>query len=129
MPSRVPLGTDRRSKNDQVLSDGCVNQVHGAHRAACVIEHPFLVEVHVVGVRFGEVRDDVVDHGASVVAVSGDCGLRERVKLGWVEYVEFLEVAFEHVHDGCDGRDHCAQEGEDTHGCLTKEVIERGIKD
>lgn len=119
MPSRVSLCAERGPENNEVLGDGGVDDVHSAHGAAGVVEDPFFVSVYVIGVRLGEVRGDVVDYGAGVVAVGGDGGLREGVELGGVEDVEFPEVAFEHVHDGCDGCHYGAQEGEDAHGGLT----------
>ena len=39
--ARVALGAKRRAKDDEVLGDAGVYNVHGAHRAACVVEHPF----------------------------------------------------------------------------------------
>lgn len=108
MPARVTLCAERRSENDEVLGDGGVDDVHGAHGAAGVVEDPFFVGVYVMGVGLGEVRGDVVDYGAGVVAVGGDGGLGEGVERGGVEDVEFLEVAFEHVHCGCNSCDYCA---------------------
>jgi len=39
--ARVALGAERRAKDDEVLGDARVDDVHRAHRAARVVEHPF----------------------------------------------------------------------------------------
>lgn len=61
--ARVALGTEWRAKDDEVLSDARVDDVHRAHRAACIVEHPFgavRVERYArVGVGGGEVGEDV----------------------------------------------------------------------
>lgn len=57
-----------------------VNNVHGTHGAAGVVEDPFLVEVHVGFGRGGlQVGHDIGDDGASVVAMLCDCALCEVV--------------------------------------------------
>jgi hypothetical protein len=57
-----------------------VNNVHGAHGAASVVEDPLLVEVHVRFCGSGlEVRHDVGDDGAGVVSMLSDCGFRKIV--------------------------------------------------
>ena len=38
--ARVALGAERRAKDDEVLGDARVDDVHRAHRAAGVVEHP-----------------------------------------------------------------------------------------
>ena len=39
--TRVALGAKWGAKDDEVLCDAGVYNVHRAHRAACVVEHPF----------------------------------------------------------------------------------------
>lgn len=39
--ARVPLRAERRAKDDEVLGDAGVYDVHRAHRAARIVEHPF----------------------------------------------------------------------------------------
>lgn len=39
--ARVALRTERRAKDDEVLGDARVDDVHRAHRAAGIVEHPF----------------------------------------------------------------------------------------
>ena len=36
----VALCAERGAKDDEVLGDGGVDDVHGAHGPACVVEHP-----------------------------------------------------------------------------------------
>ena len=40
---RVSLRPQRRAKDDQVFGDTCVDNVHGAHCAAGVVEYPFFL--------------------------------------------------------------------------------------
>lgn len=73
--ARVSLRPERRPKDDQVLSDARVDDVHRAHGAACVVEHP-LGRVGVErdsrgGVGGGEVGDDVLDHEVYIVRLRG----------------------------------------------------------
>ena len=39
--ARVTLRAERRTKDDEILGDARVYDVHRAHRAARVVEHPF----------------------------------------------------------------------------------------
>lgn len=41
MQSSVSLGTEGRTEDDEVFSNGCVNEVHGTHGTAGIVEHPF----------------------------------------------------------------------------------------
>ena len=41
MKAGMSLGTKRGAENDQVLGDGRMYNVHGAHRASGVVEYPF----------------------------------------------------------------------------------------
>ena len=40
MKARVALRAERRAKDDEVLGDARVDDVHRAHRAAGIVEHP-----------------------------------------------------------------------------------------
>ena len=69
--ARVALGTKRRAKDDEVLGDAGVDDVHRAHRAARIAEHPFGA-VGVDGdargrVGRGDVGEDVRYHARRVV--------------------------------------------------------------
>ena len=70
----VSFGAEWGAEYDEVFSDGGVDDVHGTHGTASVVEHPFLgvgVESDDAGgVGFGEVGNDVVDH---VICVIGSC--------------------------------------------------------
>ena len=76
MNATVSFSTDRSTEDDQVLGNTGMDDVHGTHSTASVVEHPFLgvgVESDDAGgVGFGEVGDDVVNH---VICVIGSwCG-------------------------------------------------------
>ena len=68
---RVPLRTEWRSKDNEVLGNAGMDDIHGTHGAAGIVEHPLVlvsVETYVGGrVRGREVCDDVVDHARWVV--------------------------------------------------------------
>ena len=87
--ARVPLRTERRTEDDEVLRDARVNKVHRAHGTARVVEHPLGgvgVQADLRGrVRRGEVRVDVVDDRGHVARVRGDGGLRDLVQALGVE--------------------------------------------
>jgi hypothetical protein len=63
--ARVALRTERRAEDDKVLGDARVDDVHRAHRAAGIVEHPFgavRVDGYArVGIGGGEIGDDVRD--------------------------------------------------------------------
>lgn len=86
MQPRMSLRAERRPKDNEVLSDARVDDVHPAHRAACVAEDPF-GRVGVDGddgrrVRVAEIRADVLYHEMDIIRFgrSCDCGARELVQ-------------------------------------------------
>lgn len=89
--ARVTLGAERRAKDDEVLGDARVDDVHGAHRAAGVVEDPLRavrVERYVrARVGRGEVGEDVRDHARGVVGRGGERGELQLVEVDRVEYV------------------------------------------
>ncbi len=89
-----------------------VDDVHGAHGAAGVVEDPLLVVVDVARQAdlAAQLVDDEVDDGARVVAVGGDAPLGDIVQLVRLEDVEALEVLVEQVVDGSQGAE---QDGDD----------------
>lgn len=66
--ARVALRTERRAKDDEVLGDARVDDVHRAHRAAGIVKDPFgavRVDRYArvgVGVGGGKIGEDVRDH-------------------------------------------------------------------
>ena len=87
MDTTVSFSTNRSTEDDQVFGDTGMDDVHGTHGTASVVEHPFLgvgVESDDTGgVGFGEVGDDVVDHVIGVIGCwcGGDRFLGEFVKV------------------------------------------------
>lgn len=94
-----------------------MDNVHGAHCAAGVIEHPFLLLVHVVA-RDGVVQlaDDEVDDAAGVVAVGGDGALRDLVQLAGVVDVELVEARVEEAVQRGEQRQEGGEQTEGAHG-------------
>ena len=85
----VALRAHGGAEDDEVLGDARVDDVHRAHRAAGVAQHP-LGGVGVQGDRGGrvfggEVGDDVGDYGVDVIWMGGDGRLREFVQIAGVE--------------------------------------------
>ena len=64
--ARVALRTEWRAKDDEVLRDARVYDVHRAHRAACIVEDPFgavcVDRCARVGIGGGKIGEDVRDH-------------------------------------------------------------------
>ena len=89
--ARVTLRAEWRAKDDEVLGDARVDDVHRAHRTAGVVEHPFgavRVERHVrVGVGGGEIGEDVRDHARCVVGRYGERGELQLVEMDRVENI------------------------------------------
>lgn len=92
------------------ISHTGMDNVHGAHCAAGVVEDPFLVLVEVgVADLFVQLGDDVLDNRASVIAVGGNCALGHIVQMVLVKDVEVLQAGVEEpVHPG-----HQRQSGEE----------------
>lgn len=89
-----------------------MDDVHGAHGTAGVVEDPVLLEVDVCGRPLAELGDDVGHDVARVVAVGGDCALGHVAQVVNVEDVEPVEVLLDQPddrrqqagHDGEDGQ-------------------------
>lgn len=68
---------DGGAEDDEVLSNAGMNDVHGAHSAASVIEHPFgwvMIQSNLSRrVRGSEVLDDIVRHERGIVRLGGMC--------------------------------------------------------
>ena len=83
----MSFSANRCTEHDQVFGDTGMDDVHGTHGTASVVEHPFLgvgVESDDAGgVGFGEVGDDVVDHVIGVIGrwCGGDRFLGEFVEV------------------------------------------------
>lgn len=89
-----------------------VDDVHGAHGAACIVEDPLLVHVDMVG--GGDIAvqgvHDVADDTAGVVAVGGYALLGEGVELVRAEDVEVLEALLGEVDEGAEEPDDGGEE-------------------
>lgn len=85
---------------------------HGAHGAAVVVEEPLLLQVDVVGVHLVQLRGDVVHNGARVISMSGDAALGQVMKMFQLKDVERLQVAIQHVEEGRQRRDQHRDDGQ-----------------
>jgi hypothetical protein len=91
-----------------------MDDVHGTHRTAGIVENPLLLGVQILGadllLEFG---DNVVDDGTRVLAMGVDGALREIVQMLGFEDVELLQARVEEaVHAG----EHGEEEGEKAEG-------------
>lgn len=90
-----------------------MDDVHGTHSTTGVVKHPFLLLVQVDFVLLAQFTNNVVDDGASVIAVGTDSRLRDLVQMLRVEDVELLETCIEvAVERGEEGQ----EDGEETEG-------------
>lgn len=108
MQPRVPLRPEWCSEDDQVLGDARVDDIHRAHCAAGVVEHPFgRVRVERDLRRWvgsGEVCDDVGYHARSVVWRGCNGCLRKFVDRGWVEDIpSVLLLEMRDTHSSVNG--------------------------
>lgn len=78
-----------------------MDDVHSAHGTASVVEDPILVGVDIAGDLGvgGQLTDNVLDDGASVVAVKRDALRGHLPQLVEVEDVEALQLLVERVED------------------------------
>ena len=91
MKARMALRTERRAKDDEILCDARVYDIHRAHRATGVIEYPFgavRVDRYArVGVGGGQIGEDVRDHAWCVVGRCGERGELQLVEIDRVKYI------------------------------------------
>jgi hypothetical protein len=99
--ARMALRTERRAEEDEVLRDAGVDDVHGAHGAAGVVQDPVVLVMMrdrrrgVVNVKMdaarhsgvggGEVCEDMREHSVGVVGIERDGLLGDGMKLDRVK--------------------------------------------
>ncbi len=75
-----------------------MDYVHGTHSSACIVEHPFLIQVDITtGELLTQLSYDIAEDGFGVVAMLGDSAEGEVVELRGAEDVEPVEVGVEEV--------------------------------
>lgn len=91
-----------------------MDNVHGAHGAARIVEHPLLVQVDIARRSSGAVEfvNNVAHNAARVVAMCSDAALDKVVQVVWLEDVEGLKVLLEEVEDGAQQAYENGQQGE-----------------
>lgn len=109
--SRVALGSDGRSEDDEVLSDRAVQQSHLSHGSSSNVEDPLLVGVDVLGIDLGELSGDAMDFSLDrdVHLGSFSGNLVEHIR---VEDVELLTVDVDHREDNGDRKNDSRQKEE-----------------
>lgn len=94
-----------------------MDDVHGTHRTAGIVKHPLLLGAQILRAHLLlQLGHDVVDDGASVLAVSLDRALRQVVKVVRVEDVELVQARVEVAVDGGEERQEDGQEAEALEG-------------
>ena len=93
----MTLDAKQHAKDDEVLGesgDAHVNDIHRAHCATGIVEHPFeavCVEQHAhIGIDGSEIGKDVQDHARCVVGQCGErgeCGELQLIEMDWVENI------------------------------------------
>lgn len=116
--SRVALGSDGRSEDDEVLSDRAMQQGHVAHSSSSNVEDPLLVGVDVLGIDLVKFVRDAMD-----LLLHSDVHLgslsRDLVEHIGVEDEELFTVDVDHREDNGDRQNDSAQEKEATAHFLT----------
>ena len=94
-----------------------MNNVHSTHRTAGVIENPFLLRVHIgTGHRLFQLLDDVIDHGAGVIAMIADSTLGDLMQLFLVKDVELIQTRVKVAVKRGEKRQQGGQEAKGPHG-------------
>lgn len=94
-----------------------MNNVHSTHRTAGVIENPFLFRVHIgTGHRLFQLLDDVIDHGAGVIAMITDSTLGDLMQLFLVKDVELIQTRVKVAVKRGEKRQQGGQEAKGPHG-------------
>jgi hypothetical protein len=79
-----------------------MDDIHGAHSTAGVIEHPFLLEIDEVlhSRALSQLVDNVLNDRPGVVTMGSNTALREIVEMVRLKDVERLESLLREVHQG-----------------------------
>ena len=101
----------RKKMKKRVKKRTGMNDIHGTHRTASIVENPLLLLVHVLaGNLLVQLSDDVVDNAARVVAMGSNGALREIMQMILVENVELIETS---VEIGVKGREKGQEDGDE----------------
>jgi hypothetical protein len=105
------------TEDDQVLGDTGVDDVHGTHGTAGVVEYPLLLSAQVLGADLLlQLGNNEVDDGVGVLAVGADGALRHIVQVLWVKDVELLQARVEVAVDGGEQSQEDGQEAQGLQG-------------
>jgi hypothetical protein len=100
-----------------------VDDVHGPHGPARVVENPLFVQIHVGGVLSSEVIHDIRHHAGRVVSMHPDGIRRQLGQFAGRENVKPFQVGRGHVH----GAGEQAEDGaEDEEEARHRKWMERG---
>lgn len=99
--ARVAFSPDCCPKNDEVLGNGSMDDIHGSHGSTGIIEDPFFLyaEVRFHGRDFAKLRDNARHYSLGLVVMLLNCVEGDLVELLGSENVELFEVGLE---DGVD---------------------------
>lgn len=87
-----------------------MDNVHGTHGTASIVKHPILLEVDRSTVAIAQVINDILNNGASILAVLSQAALRKVIQLIQLENVESIEVL---LHENDDRGQQSRQETQD----------------
>lgn len=89
-----------------------MNDIHRAHGAASVVEHPLLLRAQILLAHLVlQLSDDKVDNGARILAMSLDRTLRQIMQVLRIKDVELVEAR---VEEAVQGREQRQEDGEQT---------------
>lgn len=103
----------RHTKDDEVLGNTGVDDVHATHGTASVVKDPFLLEVDVLRDLLAKLVHNLLHHSPCILAMLGDGSLGQVVEVLQVEDVELLEVLLDKVDDGAQQRSEKAEDDEE----------------
>lgn len=104
--SGVALGTDRSAKDNDVFGQGSMQNPHGAHSTASIVEYPFFLELNVAGVFLVQILGNVGNQCMAVVAILFNVAFRDLMKNMLIENVVAFLNLVETNEQRCKQRKH-----------------------
>jgi len=69
-----------------------MNDIHSAHGTTCIVEHPFFVQIDMLGRDLIQVVDNILDDGRGIIAMGLERPERELMQLIGLKDVKGIKV-------------------------------------
>lgn len=113
MPRIVNQRDAKNKSSVRMVLLTCMDNVHGTHSASSIVEHPFLLQIEILPLKFLiQLPHDIVHHGARVVAMRGNGPPRQVMQVLRVEDVEPVEVLVQVVENRGKEAQHDRKDGQ-----------------